>query len=124
MISNNSCFTIPKTVGNIQGGLPSAFLPESLRYCIFWKQHVFWLSPIGNRLPAPKPGAVAIDVTNMKGLQLRVQLRFFTGFHHFFHCKSNQFLFIRLLKLEETRDSKWLRLVSAYTLKPNKCFYR
>jgi hypothetical protein len=41
------------------------------------KWQVFWLSPIGGGLPVPDidAGTVAMVAANMKGLQLRVQLR-------------------------------------------------
>jgi len=48
-------------------------------YALKWQ--VFWLSPIGDSLPISIGiETVAGDAANMKGLQLRVQLRFFTGF--------------------------------------------
>lgn len=55
--------------------------PKAYDIVFLLKWQVFWLTPIGNRLPVPKSTrTVAGEAANMKGLQLRAQLRYFTGF--------------------------------------------
>jgi hypothetical protein len=55
--------------------------PKAYDIVYLLKWQVFWLSPIDSSLPVTgMTVTVACNAVNMKGLQLRVQLRFLTGF--------------------------------------------
>jgi len=74
--SLRSCGTLPDK----QGFVSPIFFPEdSTTICLFWQ--VFWLTSLFVAFPSVNRQTVAgITKSFYKGLQLRVQLRFRTGF--------------------------------------------